>query len=246
VQVCKWILWLFHFARCVSSVHELVRVNHANHNRDDDGHHDGDYNGHDVLANGHADGEPFRVAISVANVYTDCFAVCRANRGSFRSPERVTDTRSNCDPNSIAQCITQRNPNDISHRSTVGFTKRCAVCDPNRFTHGSTECCSVCVTHWRAQRITHEGTHSCSDCDTKCGTECCSVCVAHWRSHRVADEGAHSCSDCGTKRSTELITKCFTHGSAQRSANSGSDSDTHRCPDRNAMLALALRFRYAQ
>jgi hypothetical protein len=145
-----------------------VRVNHANHNRDDDGHHDGDYNGHDVLANGHADGEPVRIAISVANVYTDCFAVRGANRGSICSPECDANKRSNCDPNSITQCITQRNPNDISHRSTVSFTKRCAVCDPNRFTQCSTECCSVCVTHWRAQHIADEFAYIYADCSTEC------------------------------------------------------------------------------
>jgi hypothetical protein len=140
----------------VSFYQWLVRVHHSDHNRDVDGNNNGNYNGHNVLANCHANVDSYRCPID----QPDCVSIGKPNRG--------TDS----DPNSSAVY----HPKRVAHSVSFSSTK----CVPDSHTNSSTNI----NTYYHSDSCTNVANSSAKCipvCNANCSTFCPTVCFTDFR-----------------------------------------------------------------
>jgi hypothetical protein len=225
VQSSQWQLSVVHYSRKLSALNCTVWEHHADHDRDDNGNHNGDHDSHDVFAHCHTNSDPYGRTIGRPNRFPFGRAECRTDIVS-RSPSYcVTQCRSVGKPNRGAHS----NAECISNRDTQQCTKRIA----KRSSNGLSICCSERCTNGGANidaNFTYWGTKCKSD-NVPCGVSDCNA-------NGKPKLSSYQCTDCCAKRGADcravVVTDCIAHRGAECSTVLSTDGDTNSCSQRNS------------
>jgi hypothetical protein len=200
-----------------------VWEHHADHDRDDNGNHNGDHDSHDVFAHCHTNSDPYGRTIGRPNRFPFGRAECRTDIVSRSRSYCVTQCRSVGKPNRGAHS----NAECISNRDTQQCTKRIA----KRSTNGLSICCSERCTNGGANidaNFTYWGTKCKSD-NVPCGvTDCIAHRGAECSTVLSTDGDTNSCSQRNSNSFTDGP-NCFANCNAICRTHCCSDGHTVRC-----------------
>jgi len=199
-----------------------VWKHHADHDRDDNGNHNGDHDSHDVFAHCHTNSDPYGRTIGRPNRFPFGRAECRTNIVSYSHTHCVTKRRSVGEPNrgahSNAECISNRDTQQCTKRIAKRSSNGLSICCSERCTNGGANI-DANFTYWGTKCKSDNVPCGVSDCIAHRSAECSTVLSTDGDTNSCSQRNSNSFTDgtnCFANRNAICRTHCCTHGHTLR------------------------------